>query len=133
MNDFRDFNINKRTLKRLIPFLLLITALSVSRINFGYSIICLVLIWPINTYLTRLITAENSGDNIDNLPKKFNDNSIGYRISITIGIALVIILIAGIPFYGPLVQNFLIETLKINPDTALNSIRSFIGLKEFKE
>lgn len=119
----KDFEINWKTLHYLIPVAIVIVAIAIGRTIFGLSIFVVYFICqPIIVWLLNKVPLFNT----QNLPEMrlTKERKIIYIILMTI----VFLLIIGIPFYGPWIQDYLLNTLKLDPDKTLNSIRSFLGI-----
>jgi hypothetical protein len=102
---------------------MLIVAMAIGRTIFGLSIFGVYFICqPIAVWLLNRVPYFNS----QNLPEM--RLSKGRKILYIILMTIVIAMIVGIPFYGPLIQDYLLNTLKLDPTDTLNSIRSFLGI-----
>lgn len=118
-----NFNITWRTLKYLIPIFALIVIPVLFRINFGISRAFDLMISAIlvtSFYNIPWFRASNME------PQKINKNR--QNIFLWIFLIFVLTLFTFVYFYESTFENFLTSTLKINPETAIDSIRSFLGI-----
>jgi hypothetical protein len=122
--DMSNFNITWRNLKYLLPILALIIIPVLFRINFGLTrigdIVVSVLIAIILYNIPWFKVSEADY-------QKINEGK--QKTFLLIFLPIIGLLIALPVFYGPFVESFIINTLKINPDTALDSIRAFLHIR----
>lgn len=123
MVDMSNFNLSIRNLKFILPVLVLIIGPFLLRISFGVSgggdFIVSILIAIILYKIPWFKVSNTEYQKIDEQKQK---------TFLLIFLPIIALLIALPVYYGPIVENFLINTLHINPDTALDSIRSFFGI-----
>lgn len=125
----QDFNINWKNLHYLIPVFIFIIGLSFGRIAFGISggIAYFGLYAALQQFLFRGKSFQVSKEESGKVNKKKE------KVYLWIFMPLIIAVIILIPALGPYFQDHImpsiLHALNINPDTALDSIRSFLGIK----
>jgi hypothetical protein len=121
--DMSNFNISLRNLKYILPILALIIVPFLLRINFGLSRVGDFVV----SILIAIILYKIPWFKVSNTEyQKVNEQR--QKTFLLIFLPIIALLIALPVFYGPIVENFLVNTLHINPDTALDSIRAFFGI-----
>ncbi len=123
LSDTSNFNISQRNLKYILPILALIIVPFLLRINLGLTRAGDFVV----TILIAVILYKIPWFKVSNTEYQ-QVNEQRQRTFLLIFLPIIALLVALPVFYGPIVENFLINTLHINPDTALNSIRSFLGI-----
>lgn len=124
MVDISNFNISQRNFKYLLPILALIITPVILRIisgltqarDFVVSILIAVILYKIPWF-------KVSNSEYQKIDEQKQKNFL------LIFLPIIALLIALPVFYGPAIENFLVNTMHINPDTALDSIRSFFGIQ----
>ena len=122
-SELTNFNITRRNLKYLLPVLALIIVPIVLRIGFdmgrGTGFFIGILVSVAVYHIPQLQVSSVEHQQVDE-----GKQSVFLWIFLPIIAALIILPV----FYGPYVEYFMTHVLHINPETALDSIRSFLGI-----
>lgn len=118
-----NFNITRKNLRYLLPILIMIMLPVVWSIDLGLTwvgelilfVVSLVLVYKIPWYKGLNVEHEK----IDKNRQK--------KVLWAFAVVTTVVLIAA-PLFELSLQRFLVDILGINPDTAIDSIRSFLGI-----